>query len=213
MNLLSVASLLVLAALLLVVWQLSRIETRLRHLARQLDQGDSSSVHDTSHPVFSIRQLRRARQRFEDEHRNQLRLEAELYGSDDWPEHASMPSPRLRERLRTVCEAIVQSECAWREYVFMVEGNLSVANGGESRARILEGLRTELKETRGTPVVMTVTPNAAKVRRVDELLANWAARLGGETVESVHIDIPDLAEEGFDYPEEEAQRISALLER
>ena len=85
---------------------------------------DADSIHDAAHPVFSIRQLCRARQRFEVEHKTQLSLEAELYDSDDW--HARTKpsgtlSSQLHERLRTVCEALVQSECAWKEYVYMVE--------------------------------------------------------------------------------------------
>lgn len=212
--LLTIALLVIIAALLVIARQLNRMGRRLSNIEQKVDRSDASSVHDTVHAAFSVGQLRRARFRFETEHRRQLTLETQLYGSADWQgrkEQAGSLSPSLRDSLRTICEAVVQSECAWKEYVFMVEGNLSVANGRESRAGIVQQFRDVLGQTRGTPVVMTVAPNATKVKRVDAMLENWVARLDGVKVEALPVDLPDLAEETFDFGTAETHRYSALL--
>jgi hypothetical protein len=197
--------LLVAAGLFAVVWQLRKLNSQMRAIANQIGNRDADSVHDVTHPVFSVQQLRRTRQRFEIEYRTRLQLETELYDTSDWRSRSKSAdvSLQLLERLRAICEASVQCECAWKEYVWMVEGNLSVAADRESRTAILQGFRDLLARTRGTPVVMTFAPNSEKVRRVEEILTNWTARLTGATTEAVTIEMPDMAEKTFDVAIEE----------
>ena len=207
-------ALLIVVGLIVIARRLTRMDGRLSGIESMLVASDASSVHNATHPAFSLAQLRRARVQFETEHRRQLNLESELYENADWQARkteAGGVSPALREQLRTVCEAVVQSECAWKEYVFMVEGNLSVTSGRASRADVVRGFSDVLGQTRGTPVALTVAPNAAKVRRVDAILDNWVARLSGVSVEACHIDLPDLAEETFEFGSAERRKDSALL--
>ena len=209
MSLSDVLTLLIAAALLAAVWQLRHINVQMESIANQAGSRDAEdSIHDATHPAFSVLQLRRARQRFEIEYRNQLRLEAELYGSNEWHSRSerSALSSQVRERLRTVCEALVQCECAWKEYEWMVEGNRSVATGSESRTTVLQSFRDLLPHTRGTPVAMTAVPNSEKVRRVEEILANWAGRLAGTTAEALAIHIPSTTDEAFEVATEEKLR-------
>lgn len=213
MSVLPVIVLLVVAGLFVVARQLRRIDSRIDRLASQIGNRDSDSIHNAIHPVFSIGQLCQARKRFEIEYKNRLQLETNLYDSNEWRTHSgesAAVSPQLLKHLRTVCEMLVQCECAWKEYVWMVEANLSVAAGRESRTAVLEGFRKLLDQTRGTPVLMTVAPNATKVRRVEEILSDWTARLGGATVESLTLDMPDIANETFDVAIEEKQLSLAL---
>ncbi|MEO7622004.1 MAG: hypothetical protein ABIS30_02965 [Gallionella sp.] len=213
MSLSNVLTLLIAAALLAAVWQLRQINVQLRSIANQSGSRDADSIHDATHPAFSVQQLRRARQRFEIEYRNQLRLEAELYESAEWHSRSerSALSSQVRERLRAVCEALVQCECAWKEYEWMVEGNISVAVGSESRTTVLQSFRDLLLHTRGTPVAMTVAPNSEKVRRVEEILANWAGRLAGTTAEALAIHIPSTTDEAFEIETEEKLRSLTLV--
>ena len=94
--------------------------------------------------------------------------------------------------------------------VKMVEGNLSVAAGRESRTAIVQGFRDLLMRTRGT-AELTTSPNSEKVRRVEEILNNWIARLSGATTEAPAIEMPDTAEEAFDVANEERQKSMAQM--
>ena len=211
---LTITLLAVLAGVVVITRSLKRMDRRLSCIERTVVAGDASSVHDTTHPAFSRAQLLRARVKFETEHRRQLNLESELYESADWQgqkTNAGAISPALVGRLRAVCEAVVQSECAWKEYLFMVEGNLSVATGRVPRADVVQGFSNTLAQTRGIPVKMTVAPTAEKVKRVDARLDNWVSRLSNVSVEALHIKLPDLSEETFDFSAAESRRHSALL--
>ena len=88
----------------------------------------------------------------------------------------------LGKDMREVCEALVEAECSWKEYAFMISGNVLVASRGESGRRIVEGWNTLLKETRGIASIDFVAPNQAKLQRVNEVFENWRARLCGQTV-------------------------------
>ncbi len=109
--------LLIVAGLFAVAWQLRKIKARIDRVAKQISRRDADSVHDVTHPVFSIQQLHRARRRFKVEYKSDLRLKAELYNSDEW--HAQTagkgaPTATLQARLRTISEATVESESAWK---------------------------------------------------------------------------------------------------
>ncbi len=212
---LTIALLAIFAGVVVITRSLKLMDRRLSGIERTVVAGDVSSVHDTTHPAFSLGQLLRARVKFETEHRRQLNLESELYESADWQGRktkAGSISPALVERLRAVCEAVVQSECAWKEYLFMVEGNLSVATGRVPRADVVQGFSDILAQTRGIPVKMTVAPNDEKVKRVDAILDNWVSRLSNVSVEALHINLPDLSEETFDFGAAESRQHSALLD-
>lgn len=212
---LTLALLAVLISLVVIAHSLKLMDRRLSNIERTVVVDDVSSVHDTNHPVFSVRQLLQACVKFEAEHRRQLNLESELFKSADWQERktkAGSISPAFVQRLRVICEAVVQSECAWKEYLFMVEGNLSVATGRAHRADVVKGFSEILAQTRGTPVKMTVSPNAEKVKRVDAILDNWVSRLSNVGVEALHINLPNFSEEAFDFGAAESCRRSALLD-
>src|SRR5438552_7177983 len=122
---------------------LSRIETQLAEIAKPSDD----SAHDALHPVFSTRQVRLARQRFENHYTTQLRLEKQLYDSEAWlkREERTELSPNLCKDMRHICEKIVEAESSWKEYVFMVSGNVSVSNVTESGRSIIERWSNLLK--------------------------------------------------------------------
>lgn len=204
-------TLLVGVGLLPVVVQLRKLSAQLQAIANHVGNRDDS-VHDVTHPVFSVRQLLRVRQGFATEYRRQLQRETELYESTDWRSRRESAgvSSQLRERLQAVCEAVVQCECTWKKYVWMVEGNLAVAAGRESRTAIVQGFHNLLARTSGS-AQLTVTPNAEKVRRVEAILTNWIARLNGTTTEGLSIEMPDTAEEDFDVLNEEMQKSMAQM--
>jgi hypothetical protein len=154
---------------------LNRIENRLRKLETERKDGE----HDTLNPVFSALQVRLARQRFTDAYRGRLRLEQLLDESPAWLSRAqgSAPSEELSQQMRKVCEALVESECAWKEYVFMIDGNVRVAHRGEQGRQIVTEWEALLESTRGVPVRNFVAPNVGKLERVDAWLNNWIARL------------------------------------
>ena len=175
----TVVTLVIVLTLFISVLALRRIERRLGETEKSPD----GSVHDALHPVFSARHLRLARQRFEYHYKTQLRLEKQLHESEAWlsrQERAEL-SPGLCKDMRQVCEALVEAECSWKEYVFMISGNVSVANQSESGRSIVEGWNTLLKETRGVASKDFVAPNRVKLQRVDEWFENWRARLGNQT--------------------------------
>jgi hypothetical protein len=58
---------------------------------------------------------------------------------------------------------------------------------------------------------MTTAPNSEKVRRVEEVLTNWVARLTGATTEALAIEMPDTSEEAFDVDNEERQKSMAQM--
>jgi thiamine biosynthesis lipoprotein ApbE len=72
--------------------------------------------------------------------------------------------------MRQVCEAIVQAQCSWKEYEFMIGGNVEVGNRGEAGRRVVEAFGTVLKETRD----FTITVNGMDPR-VQALFENWVA--------------------------------------
>ena len=107
------------------------IERRLREFEIYSDD----SVHDTLHPVFSARQLRFARQRFVTHYKTSRILQHGWQEGQEWlsikKPAVEMPSD-LEKNMREICEAIVEAECSWKEYEFMISGNLAVANRGAS---------------------------------------------------------------------------------
>lgn len=197
-----VLGLLIIAGLCLIAWWLTQTYDRLGQLVQQIDNAAAGAVHDALHPAFSLRQLRCARERFMETHKNRLRSEAELYRSAEWlSRRKGSPHPHvalgLRERAKEVFQALVESESAWKEYLFMIEGNVSVASRGESRPRVLEAFAQLLQETRGTAVEPALNSNPFKVERVKALLENWVARISGAEVGSAIPDIPDIGEQMF----------------
>ncbi len=207
-------TLLVAVGFFAVVWELRKLNAQLQTLAIQLGNRDADAVHDVTHPVFSVQQLLRARQQFTTEYQRQLQRETELYDSSDWRSRSESAgvSSSLRERLRAVCEAPVQCECTWKKYLWMAEGNLSVAAGRESRIAVLQGFRDLLVRTRGT-AELTVSANSEKVRHVEAILNNWIARLNGATTESLAVEMPDTSEEDFDVANEERPKSLALARK
>ncbi len=195
MKLLFVLTLLIAIGLFIAVLRLSKTNSRLSDLLNQANKTNADSVHDATHPVFNVQQLYQARQRFEIEHKNRLKLETELYNSNEWHARTNSLTSQLQVRLRAICETLVECECAWKEYECMVEGNLAVVNGRESRTALLKSFNEFLDQTRGTSVVMSVAPNSTKVKRVEEILSNWIARLADATVKPLNINIPDNANE------------------
>jgi hypothetical protein len=167
----------------LILRQLSKINERLGQVQRTvLDQtAAAASVHDVTHPVFSLLQLQHVRQGFESAFKEKDRLEQELHRSEDWVgmKQPVVPSPKLQERMKAVCDAVAKAESAWREYVWMVEANVAVANGGESRA---DALHRFGELTKSAP---------AASDRARDLMTSWNARLRGESQEEVQIQLPD----------------------
>lgn len=167
--------------LVLSLSMLNRIDNRLQRFEAQPEHGE----HDALSPVFSTVQVRLARSRFANAYRGQLRLEQALYESPQWRARSSgtAPSPELAQQMRQVCEALVEAECAWKEYAFMVDGNVRVAHRGEQGRQIITEWETLLKSTRGIAARDFVAPNAVKLKRVDTWLNNWMNRLSEPTTE------------------------------
>ncbi len=167
----------------LILRQLSKLNERLAQVQKTVvDQSvASASVHDVTHPVFSLLQLQHVRQGFEGAFKEKDRLEQELHRCEEWVgmKQAQGPSPNLQERMKAVCDAVAKAESAWREYLWMVEANVAVANGGESRA---DALRRFGELTKSAPVASD---------RARDLMTSWSARLRGESVEEVQVDLPD----------------------
>src|SRR5207249_1562230 len=109
----------------------------------------------------------------------QLRLEKQLYESEPWltRQEQTELSPHLCKDMRDICEQLVDAESAWKEYAFMVFGNVSAANESESGRSIIERWNNLLKETRGVAARDFVAPNREKLQRVDKWFENWRARL------------------------------------
>lgn len=166
--------------LFICVQVLRRIDWRLEEAAKYSD----GSVHDALHPVFSARQLRLARQRFEDNYKARLQLEKQLRENETLLSHQKGTglSPELGKYMRNVCEAVVETECSWKEYAFMVSGNVLVANRSESGRSIVEGWNKLLKKTRGIASIDYVAPNQVKLEQVNEVFENWRARLCDQAV-------------------------------
>src|SRR5436190_5858118 len=165
--------------LFLVANVLTRIEDRIGQLA---GTDVPESVHDTLHPVFSVRQLRQTRMRFAHHYKEWARRERALYASQLWitRRERSEPSDDLRAKLREICEALVEAECAWREYAYMVAGNVAAALRGEPPQRVVAGFTALLRETRGSAGATSAVPNALKLQRVKLWQENWVARLRGD---------------------------------
>lgn len=166
----------------LILRQLSKINDRLAEVQKTvLDQTvAAASVHDVTHPVFSLLQLQHVRQGFEGAFKEKDLLEQQLHRSEEWVgmKQTTGPSPKLQERMKAVCDAVAKAESAWREYLWMVEANVAVANGGESRA---DALRRFGELTKSAP---------AASDRARDLMISWTARLCGESEEDVEIHLP-----------------------
>ncbi len=174
------SAMLVVLNLFLLRRQLTKIENRLGAIATKETVDDS--LHDTLHPVFSVQHLRKARQRFEESYREQLRLEKGLYESSEWAQKVRNKSPavlseQLQEHMRRVCEAVVEAECNWKEYAFMIDGNVSVADRGSSGEHVVEAFHKLLKETRGMASADVIAPNRVKLERVNAWFEDWTTRL------------------------------------
>jgi len=167
----------------LILRQLSKISEQLAQVQKTvLDQTvAAASVHDVTHPVFSLLQLQHVRQGFESAFKEKDLLEQELHRSEEWVgmKQPAGPSPKLQERMKAVCDAVAKAESAWREYLWMIEANIAVANGGESRADALHRFGELAKSA----------PMASD--RARDLMTSWAARLRGESEELVEIHLPD----------------------
>jgi len=167
----------------LIYRQLSKLNERLAEVQKTvLDQAvAAASVHDVTHPVFSLLQLQHVRQSFESAFKEKDHLEQELHRSEEWAgmKQPAGPSPKLQERMKAVCDAVAKAESAWREYLWMVEANVVVANGSESRS---DALRRFGELTKSGPVASD---------RARDLVTSWAARLRGEAAEEVEIQLPD----------------------
>jgi len=170
--------LVIVVTLFMSVRALRRIEVRLAEIAKPADD----SAHDALHPVFSAREIRLARHRFEHHYTTQLRLEKQLYESEPWltRQEQTELSPHLCKDMRDICEQLVEAESAWKEYAFMVFGNVSAANESESGRSIIERWNNLLKETRGVAARDFVAPNREKLQRVDKWFENWRARLSNQ---------------------------------
>jgi hypothetical protein len=204
-------------ALFAIAWQVRAATARMDRFAQQLGAAiaERDSIHDTVHPAFSREQVRRARRRFEIQYRNFLQVETELFQRDDWKAkrkgEGSLPT-ELVEKLRSVCEEVVQSECAWKEYVWMIEGNLMVAKDRDSREAVLERFRGLLQETRGSPGAAGTLANPVKVRRVEERLSSWQERMtkGSENY-GPKLELPNTSEETFDFAEAQSRHHLAMM--
>jgi hypothetical protein len=183
--LLIVTALLIVPALLLSTRALNRIDKRLCTLEARLEGHE----HNTLTPVFSSLQVRQARSRFTEAYTHRIQTEKTLYGAPAWlgRSERTEPSAELCSELRRVCEALVEAECAWQEYAFMIHGNLRVANQGEQGSKVVSEWEALLDLTRGIAVRDSACPNRSKLQRVETLLNNWIARLGlqGTDVEPV----------------------------
>jgi hypothetical protein len=180
--LLLVVIVVVVPLLALSLRKLSSIDNRLQRLEVQPEHGE----HDSLAPVFSTLQVRRARSRFAAAYRGQLELQETLYESSQWiaregKKSKTAPSPELLKQMRQICEALVEAECAWKEYVFMVDGNVRAAHQGEPGRKIVSEWETLLKSSRGEASRDVPTPNFVKLHRVEEWLNNWVARMSQPT--------------------------------
>ena len=166
----------------LVLRELGKTNHRLAEVQKAFsEQSDvAASVHDVGHPVFSLQQLHHVRLGFESAFREQDRLEHELHRTEEWMrmKMPAGPSAEMQERMKAVCEAVAKAESAWREYVWMVEANVAVANGQESRADALRRFGE-----------LTKTASGAS-HRAGDLMARWLARLRGEGEEDLEIHLP-----------------------
>lgn len=173
----------IIVGLALILRELVRVNERLAAVQKVfLEQAAIiASVHDVVHPVFSLQQLHRVRQGFESAFSEKARLERELHQSEDWVamKQPAGPSPKLQERMKSVCEAVAKAESAWREYMWMVEANVAVANGQEPRG---DALRRFGELTKNAP---------AASHRAWDLMKSWTARLRGENEEDLEIHLPD----------------------
>jgi hypothetical protein len=163
-----------------IVAALSSIDARLQ----RLETPPAAAEHDALTPVFSAQHVQRSRVRFDEAFALRNQLEQKLYESPTWKARSdnAAPSPEVHEEMRRVCEAIVESECAWREYEFMVVGNLRVAHRGHQGDHVVREWEALLKSTRGLARRATVSPNREKLERVETWLAGWTARLSGAEV-------------------------------
>jgi len=167
----------------LILRQLSKLNERMAEVQKTvLDQNvATASVHDVTHPVFSLLQLQHVRQGFESAFKEKDQLEQGLHRSEEWMgmKQPAGPSTKLQERMKAVCDAVAKAESAWREYLWMVEANVAVANGGESRS---DALRRFGELTKSAPTASD---------RAQDLMMSWVARLRGESAEDVEIQLPD----------------------
>jgi hypothetical protein len=138
-----------------------------------------STEHDTLSPVFNPHQVQQARIRSCEAYVDRQRLEHELLKSPMMTGRAgnAAPSPELLEQMRKVCEALVESECAWKEYAFMIEGNIRVALRGERGAQVVQEFKSLCESTRGSANPYHVGPNRDKLARVEAWIAQWSATL------------------------------------
>ena len=149
MSLSSLLVLSVLIALLFVLNRLRGIESGILALTVNIGNRDSDSIHDAGHPVFSVLQLCRARNRFAVENKALRRLEARLYDEKEWQARVAREAQLSSEGcadLRSICEAIIECECMWKEYLWMVEANHLVTSGHQSRAMALEAFHKRVTE-------------------------------------------------------------------
>jgi hypothetical protein len=167
----------------LILRQLSKLNERMAEVQKTvLNQNvASASVHDVTHPVFSLLQLQHVRQGFEGAFKEKDQLEQELHRTEEWVgmKQPAGPSTKLQERMKTVCDAVAKAESAWREYLWMVEANVAVATGSESRA---DALRRFGELTKSAPMASD---------RAHDLLTSWVARLRGESAEEVEVLLSD----------------------
>jgi hypothetical protein len=81
-----------------------------------------------------------------------------------WPQ-------QFRDRLRSVCEAVVEAEYAWEEYTFMIEGNLLATNGNKSGTQVIDAFQTLRAQSwgaaRNIPEILS-GGNDQKVARANE---------------------------------------------
>ena len=166
----------------LILRELTKVNRRLEAVQKVIsDQATVTAfVHDVAHPVFSLQQLHRVREGFESAFQEKARRESELHQSEEWVgmKMPVAPSPKIMERMKALCEAVAKAESAWREYQWMVEANVAVANGQESRADALRRFGERTKDA----------PGASD--RARKLMSSWIARMTGESEEDLEIDLP-----------------------
>jgi hypothetical protein len=145
-----------------VVRRLSAIERKLKTLTFYSEP----SVHDTIHPVFSRKEIRFARLRFEATYRKYLLLNEALKNSDAWRKrtsYADLPKG-LRTKAHEVFDFLVRAEDAWERYEAMVIGNSAVAHRGESAENVLQ-------------TFSSLPYRGLTSSRADARLTKWLARL------------------------------------
>ena len=86
-------------------------------------------------------------------------------------------SSALCSAIRKAFEELIEAECHWREYEFMIAGNVSVANQQDAGHTIVERWKALLKETRGSAAELDSAPNRRKWQRAQEFSDEWRARL------------------------------------